>query len=244
MEKRTLLWLGRIVLSLFSFTALSLFPFLLFGDSNDYKLQREKMVSSQIEGRGIKDEKVLEAMRKVPRHLFVSENLQPFAHRDCPLPIGYGQTISQPYIVALMTELLNLKRGDKVLEIGTGSGYQAAILFQITDKVYTIEIVKELAKPAKERLKNLGYKEIKCKTGDGYYGWKEYAPFKAIIVTAASTIVPPPLLSQLEKGGKLCIPLGNPFTTQNLVLIEKDKEGKIRTRNILPVRFVPLTGKH
>ena len=201
------------------------------------------MVSYQIEKRGIKEKSVLQALKNVPRHLFVSNDLQSLAYTDRPLPIGYGQTISQPYIVALMTELLNLKAGDKVLEIGTGSGYQAAILSEITKEVYTVEIIEELGKSAKKRLKDLGYKSIKCKIGDGYYGWKKYAPFDRIMVTAAATHIPPSLIRQLKKGGKMCIPVGNPFLTQNLILIEKDKEGNLKTRNILPVRFVPLTGR-
>ncbi|PIX77737.1 MAG: protein-L-isoaspartate O-methyltransferase, partial [bacterium (Candidatus Ratteibacteria) CG_4_10_14_3_um_filter_41_18] len=156
------------------------------------------------------------------------------------LPIGYGQTISQPYIVALMTELLNLKQGNKVLEIGSGSGYQAAILSEITQEVYTIEIIEELGESAKKRLKDLGYQSIRCRIGDGYYGWEEYAPFDGIMVTAAATHIPPSLIRQLKKGGKMCIPVGDPFLTQNLILIEKDQEGNLKTKNILPVRFVPF----
>jgi len=198
------------------------------------------MVSGQIEKRGIKEKSVLQALRNVPRHLFVSEELQSLAYADRPLPIGYGQTISQPYIVALMTELLNLKQGNKVLEIGSGSGYQAAILSEITQEVYTIEIIEELGESAKKRLKDLGYQSIRCRIGDGYYGWEEYAPFDGIMVTAAATHIPPSLIRQLKKGGKMCIPVGDPFLTQNLILIEKDQEGNLKTKNILPVRFVPF----
>ena len=198
------------------------------------------MVSEQIEKRGIKEKSVLQALRNVPRHLFVSEELQSLAYADRPLPIGYGQTISQPYIVALMTELLNLKQGNKVLEIGSGSGYQAAILSEITQEVYTIEIIEELGESAKKRLKDLGYQSIRCRIGDGYYGWEEYAPFDGIMVTAAATHIPPSLIRQLKKGGKMCIPVGDPFLTQNLILIEKDQEGNLKTKNILPVRFVPF----
>ena len=235
MQKYRLLYISLYLFLFFNLT----FLFAL----DDFKPQREKMVSYQIEKRGIKEKSVLQALKNVPRHLFVSNDLQSLAYTDRPLPIGYGQTISQPYIVALMTELLNLKAGDKVLEIGTGSGYQAAVLSEITKEVYTIEIIEELGKSAKKRLKDLGYKSIRCKIGDGYYGWKEYAPFDRIMVTAAATHIPPSLIRQLKKGGKMCIPVGNPFLTQNLILIEKDKEGNLKTRNILPVRFVPLTGK-
>ena len=235
MQKYRLLYISLYLFLFFNLT----FLFAL----DDFKPQREKMVSYQIEKRGIKEKSVLQALKNVPRHLFVSNDLQSLAYTDRPLPIGYGQTISQPYIVALMTELLNLKAGDKVLEIGTGSGYQAAVLSEITKEVYTVEIIEELGKSAKKRLKDLGYKSIRCKIGDGYYGWKEYAPFDRIMVTAAATHIPPSLIRQLKKGGKMCIPVGNPFLTQNLILIEKDKEGNLKTRNILPVRFVPLTGR-
>lgn len=235
MQKYRLLYISLYLFLFFNLT----FLFAL----DDFKRQREEMVSYQIEKRGIKEKSVLQALKNVPRHLFVSNDLQSLAYTDRPLPIGYGQTISQPYIVALMTELLNLKAGDKVLEIGTGSGYQAAILSEITKEVYTVEIIEELGKSAKKRLKDLGYKSIKCKIGDGYYGWKKYAPFDRIMVTAAATHIPPSLIRQLKKGGKMCIPVGNPFLTQNLILIEKDKEGNLKTRNILPVRFVPLTGR-
>ncbi len=235
MQKYRLLYISLYLFLFFNLT----FLFAL----DDFKRQREEMVSYQIEKRGIKEKSVLQALKNVPRHLFVSNDLQSLAYTDRPLPIGYGQTISQPYIVALMTELLNLKAGDKVLEIGTGSGYQAAVLSEITKEVYTVEIIEELGKSAKKRLKDLGYKSIKCKIGDGYYGWKKYAPFDRIMVTAAATHIPPSLIRQLKKGGKMCIPVGNPFLTQNLILIEKDKEGNLKTRNILPVRFVPLTGR-
>jgi len=229
--------LNLIVLALFSLSLSNLVT--LFALDN-FKRQRENMVSEQIEKRGIKEKSVLQALRNVPRHLFVSEELQSLAYADRPLPIGYGQTISQPYIVALMTELLNLKQGNKVLEIGSGSGYQAAILSEITQEVYTIEIIEELGESAKKRLKDLGYQSIRCRIGDGYYGWEEYAPFDGIMVTAAATHIPPSLIRQLKKGGKMCIPVGDPFLTQNLILIEKDQEGNLKTKNILPVRFVPF----
>jgi len=188
----------------------------------------------------VQDEKVLRALRRVPRHIFVPSNLARRAYDDTPLPIGLGQTISQPYIVALMTQLLELKPDSKVLEIGTGSGYQAAVLAEITPEVWTIEIYKKLAKSASERLRRLGYSTVEVKTGDGYFGWPEHSPFDAIIVTAAANEIPPPLLKQLAPGGRMVIPVGAAFARQTLVLVEKDRKGKVRTRNILPVRFVPL----
>ncbi len=208
-----------------------------------YELQRKKMVADQIVARGVKDEKVLWAMRTVPRHKFVSEDLINSAYEDRPLPIGCGQTISQPYIVALMTQLLDLGEKDKVLEVGTGSGYQAAILSGIVKEVYTIEIFEELGTMAGKRLRDLGYHNVKVKVADGYYGWPEEASFDAIIVTCAATHIPPPLIKQLKDGGTMCIPVGSVFWTQNLMLVKK-KDGKITARSVLPVRFVPLLGKH
>ena len=208
-----------------------------------YQQKRERMVTEQIEARGVKDKNVLEAMRKVPRHKFVSDEYKPYAYQDSPLPIECGQTISQPYIVGLMSELLKPKKGDKVLEIGTGSGYQAAVLSLIVKKVYTIEIFEKLGTSAKKRLKDLGYNNVEVKIADGYYGWKENAPFDCIIVTCAAGYVPPPLLEQLKEGGRMCIPVGAPFLVQTLMLIEK-KEGKIISHSICPVRFVPMLGKH
>jgi len=207
-----------------------------------FKILRERMVQEQIKARGIKDEGVLEAMLKVLRHKFVPQEYISHAYEDKPLPIGLGQTISQPYIVALMTELLQVEKGDKVLEVGTGSGYQAAVLAEIVDEVYTIEIFEALGKKAKERLKKLGYTNVHIKIADGYYGWEEHAPYDAIIVTCAAEHVPPPLISQLKEGGKMCIPVGG-LLIQNLMLIEK-RGGKVISKNILPVRFVPLLGKH
>lgn len=206
---------------------------------DEYYPLREKMVTEQIIARNVKDKKVLSAMLKVPRHEFVPENLKKFAYEDRPLPIGEDQTISQPYIVALMTELLELKGDERVLEIGTGSGYQAAILAEIAKEVYTIEIIPSLARSAEERLKRLGYKNIKVKIGDGYKGWQEYAPFDAIIVTAAPDHVPQPLVDQLKVGGRMVIPVGSMF--QELKLITKN--GGIKERDIIPVRFVPMTGE-
>lgn len=188
------------------------------------------------------DERVLAAMARVPRHLFVPSSELPYAYDNRPLPIGHGQTISQPYIVAVMTDLLSVRPGDRVLEIGTGSGYQAAVLAELVKEVYTIEIVAPLGEAARERLKRLGYGNVEVRLGDGYYGWEERAPFDAIVVTAAASHVPPPLLRQLKSGGRMVIPVGTPFLTQQLVLVEKGRDGAVRTRQLLPVRFVPLVG--
>ena len=190
------------------------------------------------------DTKVLEAISRVPRHKFVSPDTLEQAYYNTPLPIGWGQTISQPYIVAIMTDLLKLSDKDKVLEIGTGSGYQAAVLSELVQQVYSIEIISPLGKQAEQRFKQLGYKNITTKIADGYYGWQEYAPFDAIIVTAAGTHIPHTLIEQLKPGGKMIIPVGSNLMTQQLLLIDKSIEGKIQTRQILPVRFVPLTGEH
>lgn len=198
------------------------------------------MVLEQIAARGVSDRRVHEAMASVPRHLFVPPELAREAYQDRPLPIGFGQTISQPYIVALMTELLELTKEQRVLEVGTGSGYQAAVLSMLAKDVYTIEIVEQLGRSAEERLKRLRYSGVKIKTGDGYYGWREAAPFDAIIVTAAADHIPPPLIEQLRPGGRMVIPVGSPFQTQNLLLLTKDVKGRIKIRNIAPVRFVPL----
>ncbi len=206
-----------------------------------YTAQRQRMVEEQIIARGVKDRLVLEAMRKVPRHEFVPAGLRDNAYDDTPLPIGYGQTISQPYIVALMTECLQLKGGEKVLEVGTGSGYQAAVLAEIAGQVYSIEIVKPLAEEAAERLVRLGYKNVHVKHGDGYFGWPEEAPFDGIIVTAAPEDVPRPLIDQLKPGGRLVIPVGD--WSQDLIVVTKDESGRIRRRSVIPVRFVPMTGE-
>ena len=205
----------------------------------DYTKLRDEMVKTQIENRGVKDSATLAALRKVPRHSFVPTDQVANAYEDRPLAIGYGQTISQPYIVGYMTEIIKPKAGQKVLEIGTGSGYQAAVLAEIVSKIYTIEIVEELGKQATTRLKNLGYKNIEVKTADGYHGWKEHAPFDAIVVTAAAEFIPPPLKEQLKDGGRMIIPVGSPYMTQQLMLIEKT--GKTyRTTSKMPVRFVPF----
>lgn len=218
----------------------------LFIGAGFYNLQtgqekeREQMVREQIAARGVKDAATLKAMQQVPRHLFVPSNMTGHAYEDRPLPIGYGQTISQPFIVAYMTEIIQPKPEYKVLEIGTGSGYQAAILSGIVSKVFTIEIVQPLAEQASKRLANLNYKNVSVKNADGYYGWKEQAPFDAIIVTAAAEHIPPPLVAQLKTGGRMVIPVGSPFITQKLMLVEKIGN-KMRTRSMMPVRFVPFT---
>lgn len=201
---------------------------------------RERMVQQQIEGRGVRDRNVLHAMLRVQRHLFVPLQMQPYAYLDTPLPIGHEQTISQPYIVGFMSEALKLKPGDRVLEIGTGSGYQAAVLSVLAREVYSIEIVESLANEARERLRQLGYSNVKIRTGDGYRGWPEAAPFDAIIVTAAPDHVPKPLLDQLAVGGRLVVPVGKQF--QTLMRIRRTVTG-FKTDRLLPVRFVPMTGE-
>jgi len=207
---------------------------------NGYAGQRERMVKTQIANRGVRHEATLKAMRDTPRHSFVPSAQVVKAYWDTPLPIGYGQTISQPYIVGYMTEVIDPKAGQKVLEVGTGSGYQAAVLAQIVDSVFTIEIVKELGEKARDRLESLHYQNVLVKIDDGYFGWEEHAPFDAIIVTAAAEFVPPPLIKQLKEGGKMIIPIGSPFAVQNLVLVTI-KNGKPVTKNLFPVRFVPFT---
>jgi protein-L-isoaspartate(D-aspartate) O-methyltransferase len=221
-------------------------PQLSHGDA--YEARRLQMVATQLDARtvkdgriGVKDERVLEAMRKVPRHEFVPDHQKPRAYADSPLPIGYDQTISQPYIVAYMTELLKPQKEHKVLEIGTGSGYQAAVLAELVEQVYTIEIVEPLGEEAKNRFKHLKYQNITAKVGDGYFGWEEHAPFDAIIVTAAGDHIPPPLVRQLKPGGKMCIPVGGKFQVQHLMLVEKNADSKVTTKQVMPVRFVPLT---
>ncbi len=211
-----------------------------------YAVERERMVREDIASHAwgrvaVKDRAVLDVMRRVARHKFVPSDMLSRAYDDSPLPIGHGQTISQPYIVAFMTELLHVDRDDVALEIGTGSGYQAAVLAELVDKVYTIEIVPELAQRAQQSLNELQYKNVTVRTGDGYYGWKEHGPYDAIIVTAAASHIPQPLIEQLKPGGRMAIPVGAPFSVQNLMLIEKKADGSVRQRSVLPVQFVPLT---
>lgn len=219
-----------ILLFLFSFVA-----------QDNYKEQREKMVKQHLASRGINNEEVLEAMRSVERHLLVPRARQRQAYEDRPLPIGNGQTISQPFIVAYMTQAIDPQPGMKVLEIGTGSGYQAAVLAEIVDEVYTIETVKPLAETAKKRLTEMGYDNIHFKVGDGFYGWEEHAPYDAIIVTAAPEEIPPRLAEQLKVGGTMVIPVGPTSSVQELRLVEKQENGKLKVTNMMPVRFVPFT---
>ena len=211
--------------------------------SSEREKERLRLVRWYVKGGRVKDEKIIDAMKNVPRHWFVRAEDQREAYEDHPLPIGHGQTISQPSLVAYMTQLLELDEKSKVLEIGTGSGYQAAILNELTPHVYSIEIIKELAEEAKKRLKKRGYKAIEVKHADGYHGWKKHAPFDAIIVAAAATHVPPPLFEQLKVGGKMVIPIGPPMSVQTLNLVTKEKDGKPVQKSILSVRFVPLTDK-
>lgn len=211
-----------------------------------YLERRRAMVKTQISDppgyrKPIRDENVLAAMLAVPRHLFVKPNDISKAYGDFPLPIGHGQTISQPYVVALMTDLLEVTPEQRVLEVGTGSGYQAAILSYLVKEVYTVEIIRALGQQASARMRRLDYNNVHLKFADGYYGWQEHAPFDRIIVTAASTLVPPPLLKQLRPGGKMCIPVGGQYRVQHLTIVEKSETGRITMKKILPVRFVPLT---
>jgi len=220
---------------------------------NEYAQQRQRLVETVEEhvretsdylGRARLDERVMKAIGTVPRHEFVPANLHDRAYENRPLPIGHSQTISQPYIVAIMTDLLELSPEDRVLEIGTGSGYQAAILAALIEQVYSIEIIEPLGEAARERLARLGFDKVQVRIGDGYYGWQEHAPFDAIVVTAAASHVPPPLIKQLKPGGRMVIPVGSHFMTQQLLLVTKSMNGEVRTQQILPVAFVPLTGGH
>ena len=223
----------------------------LAGD--DHELLRQRMVQEIVAmttdtrfetGRTALDERLLAAMRKVERHKFVPPSEVVNAYQNRPLPIGYGQTISQPYIVAIMTDFMRVERNHTVLEIGTGSGYQAVILAELAKAVYTIEIIEPLGKQAQERLQNLGYRNVQTKVGDGYYGWEQYAPFDSIIVTATASHIPPPLIKQLKPGGRMLMPVGAQFLTQYLMLVEKNPDGTVSSKQLLPVRFVPLTGGH
>lgn len=207
-------------------------------------IERDVAKSGPITAQGRLDPRVMEVLGRIPRHLFVPADQRPYAYENRPLPIGYGQTISQPYIVALMTDLLRPDPGDVVLEVGTGSGYQAAVLSALVAHVYSLEIIEPLGEQAAERLKAQGYANVTTRIGDGYYGWEEHAPYDGIVVTAAASGIPPPLVRQLKPGGRMVIPVGGVFATQQLMLVEKDAEGQVRSRQILPVRFVPLTGAH
>lgn len=207
---------------------------------DDYASERARMVSRQIADRGVSDERVLAAMRKVPRHAFVPESEKRSAYQDTPLPIGEGQTISQPYIVALMTELARPARTHRVLEVGTGSGYQAAVLAEIVEHVYSIEIESTLAQRAGEVLRGLGYNNVTVRTGDGYAGWPEHAPFDVIVITAAPDHIPQPLIEQLKPGGRMVVPVGPVSATQQLRVLEKSATGKVTSTVVAPVRFVPL----
>jgi len=214
----------------------------IFAKDDPYLAARQRMVQRDLCGRDIVDKRVLAVMGRAPRHLFVDNSLKKVAYSDRPLPIGEGQTISQPYIVALMTQILDVRPGQKVLEIGTGSGYQAAILSELTNNVYSVEIRKGLAEKAESRLKDLGYKNVRVKFGDGYFGWKEHAPFDAIIITCAANHIPPPLIDQLKEGGNLLIPLGSTTYYQTLTLITKVK-GELNVKHLSGVAFVPMMGE-
>ncbi|MDY6863220.1 MAG: protein-L-isoaspartate(D-aspartate) O-methyltransferase [Thermodesulfobacteriota bacterium] len=227
----------EVVIFIFLFSMFNNHLTVALADEDIYVKKRREMVTEQILSRGISDKKVLAAMYKVERHLFVPPYLKDMAYNDTPLPIGYRQTISQPYIVAFMTEALGLKGSERILEIGTGSGYQAAILAEIVREVYTIEILKPLYEKAKKRLINLNYKNIRTKCGDGYSGWPEFAPFDAIMVTAAPPKIPEKLIEQLKVGGHVVIPVGSVF--QNLYRITKTQTG-IKKDSLIPVRFVPM----
>ena len=229
------------LLFLGSYILLNLTP-LNQGGEVEFEEARSAMVEHHLRARGISDPRVLEVMGRVPRHLFVSRSLWDQAYADHPLPIGEGQTISQPYVVALMTESLRLRGTERVLEIGTGSGYQAAVLSELSEEVYTIEIKESLAESAEERLKRLGYGNVHVKWADGYFGWEEHAPFDAIIITCAVNHIPPHLIQQLEDGGRLILPLGSTAYYQTLTLIEKEGEELIVTY-IIQVRFVPMVGE-
>ena len=215
-------------------------------DSEHFQKLRDDMVRTQIAsmrwlgGDAVRDPRVLDAMRQVPRHLFVPPEIVPYAYEDRPLPIGYAQTISQPYIVAKMTELAQPKSGDRALEIGTGSGYQAAVLSKLVAEVFTMEIVEPLGRQAAERLRAMGYRNVEVRIGDGYQGWPEKAPFEVILVTAAPPEIPPKLIEQLKPGGRMVVPVGELPNDQWLVLITKNAKGEVRKRDVMPVRFVPM----
>ncbi len=227
---------------LYLLVAVSLLPAFLAYPGDSHEKNRRRMVERDLKGRDIKDAKVLQVMGKIPRHLFVDASLEDRAYEDYPLPIGEGQTISQPYVVALMTQALRVRASDRVLEIGTGSGYQAAVLAELVKDVYTIEIRKGLAEKAERRLRDLGYRNVKVKYGDGYFGWEEHAPFDAVIITASANHIPPPLIKQLKENGRLIIPLGSTVYFQTLTLAVK-KKGDLELEQMASVAFVPMTGE-
>lgn len=253
-QKKQIFSKARFSLVVFTFINLVISTQLLASSMEDHYMQRRQQMvqlieqdvrqTSQYLDTEILEPKVIKAIGTVPRHKFVSPGYLDEAYHNNPLPIGYGQTISQPYIVAIMTDLLKLTESDIVLEIGTGSGYQAAVLSELVQQVYSIEIIEPLGEQAQQRFKELGYKNITTKIADGYYGWEEHAPFDAIIVTAAASHIPHALIEQLKPGGKMMIPVGSNFMTQQLLLISKTSDGQLQTRQVLPVRFVPLTGEH
>jgi len=213
-------------------------------DTLFYQVLRQAMIEDQIIDRGVSDERVIKAMADIPRHLFVKESLRDLAYADGPLPIGYSQTISQPYIVAYMTEILQPDTHHTVLEVGTGSGYQAAILSKLVHHVYSIEIITELGKEATERLERLGYDNVTVRIGDGYKGWEKHAPFDRIIVTAAPEQIPEKLVEQLKPGGRMVLPVGETFLGQDMLVVKKDKTGQVTTQETIPVRFVPMIHEH
>lgn len=233
--------------------ALMLFSWPVFAGEESYFRERKALIEEIREDvrrtqayTGVRDldGRVLDALGRVPRHEFVPVGYKGRAYENRPLPIGHGQTISQPYIVALMTDVMEPAPGDVILEVGTGSGYQAAVLAELVGRVYTVEIIEPLARDAKSRLSRLGFDNVEVRQGDGFYGWREHAPFDGIIVTAVGSRIPPPLIEQLKPGGIMILPVGGRFTAQHLVLLNKDAAGEITTRQILPVSFVPLTGGH
>ena len=230
----------RIVIVFTCVLALAGLQFASPQQAQDIERERRRMVEEQIQSRGVRNTRVLDAMRTVPRHEFVADAYKSAAYSDTPLPTSQGQTISQPYIVALMTELADPKPEHRVLEVGTGSGYQAAILSGLVREVYSIELVAELAASAKQRLDRLGFKNVQVRQGDGYLGWPQTAPFDSILVTAGATEVPQPLVSQLKPGGRMIIPVGGSSLDQVLKVVEKDAAGKVSIRDVIPVRFVPL----
>lgn len=234
--------MGFLRLAMLSAAVLSAALHGAVAEDDPYRQKRAAMVRDQIGGGGITDPRVLAAMQDVPRHLFVPPPLRGRAYDPYPLPIGEGQTISQPYIVGFMTQILRLKETDRVLEVGTGSGYQAAVAAKLAAEVYSVEILETLAVRGRQTLSDLGFRNVAVRQGDGYYGWEEKAPFDAIIVTCAGGHVPPPLLRQLREGGRMIMPVGGLFMTQNLVFIEKDAKGSVTHRNVLPVAFVRLIG--